>query len=65
MTEKQAQTIAEIFNAKMWRPHWGVYLVVIERQDNHIIVINDESISEYKNKNDYFENDPHSIIWFE
>ena len=33
MTENQAQTIAEIFNAKVGCPHWDVYLVVIERQD--------------------------------
>ena len=65
MTEEQAQTLAEILNAKVWRPSWGVYLVVIERQDNHIVVIDEESIKDYKNMTAFFENYPKSVISFE
>ena len=65
MTEQQAKTLAELLNGKVWRPHWGVYLVMIERADHHLIVINDQSLCEYKNRADLFENNPKSLIWFE
>ena len=65
MTQEQAKMLAEILNAKVWSPHRGVYRVVIERQDNHIVVIDGESIKDYKNMTAFFENYPKSVISFE
>ena len=65
MTEEQAQDLAEAFGGQVWRPPWGACLVVIDRQDNHLIVIDDESISEYKNQAAFSERYHKSVIWFE
>lgn len=65
MTEEQAQYLSELFGGEVWRSPWGACLVVIERQGNHLVVINDESISEYKNRAAFSERYPKSVIWFE
>ena len=65
VTTEQAEYLADLFGGKVCRPSWGSRLVIIERQDNHLVVINDESISEYKNKPAFSERYPKSIIWFE
>jgi len=65
LTEEQPEYLAEFVGGKVWRSPWGECLVVIERQDNHLVVINDTSISEYKNKGAFSERYPKSVIWFE
>ena len=62
MTEKQAEYLVEILGGEVWRSPWGACLVAIERQDNHLVIINDESISEYKNKTAFLSGIPRQLF---
>lgn len=55
MDETQAARIAEILGGETWQSGGDIWLVLIRRNDGHLVVISDEVICEYESE-DAFEN---------
>jgi hypothetical protein len=55
MDEIQAARIAEILGGETWQSGGDIWLVLIRRNDGHLVVISDEVICEYESE-DTFEN---------
>lgn len=55
MDETRAAQIAEILGGEAWQSGGDIWLVVIRRNDGHLVVVSDEVICEYENE-DAFEN---------
>ena len=63
MDEEQATAIAEAIGGAAWNSGGGMYLVRLEREDGHIVIISDEVINEYENEPAFDNNTPiHSIL---
>ncbi len=56
MTEERANGLAEILGGYAWNSGGGVWLVIIERTDGHLVALSDEVICEYQNKDALDEN---------
>jgi len=54
MDEIQAAKLAEILGGEPWQSGGDIWLVIIRRNDRHLVVISDEVICEYENE-DAFE----------
>jgi|GEM_PF-4738630 len=50
LTELSAQALADILGGVHWQPYPGIWLVVIQRNDESLIVIDDDAIREYENE---------------
>jgi len=50
MSEEQANAIAEALGAEAWQSGGDIWLVLIHRQDGHLVVISDEAVCEYESQ---------------
>jgi len=50
MEEDQAEAIAGALGGETWQSGGYIWLVVIRRQDGHLVVISDEAVCEYENQ---------------
>jgi hypothetical protein len=48
MNEEQANAIAAALGGEAWQSGGDIWLVLVHRQDGHLIVISDEVICEYE-----------------
>jgi len=55
MDEMQATKLAEILGGETWQSGGDIWLVLIRRNDGHLIVFSDESVCEYESE-EAFEN---------
>ena len=53
MEEIQATKIAEIMGGDTWQSGGGIWLVIIRRNDGHLVVISDEVICEYASEENF------------
>jgi hypothetical protein len=58
MEEEQATAIAEALGAEAWQSGGGIWLVLVHRQDGHLVAISDEIICEYENQEAFDEGKP-------
>ena len=52
MNEEQANKIAEILGGCAWNSGGEIWLVRIERSDGNLVLISDEAVCEYMNKDE-------------
>jgi hypothetical protein len=50
MSEKQANTIAEVLGGEAWQSGDEIWLVLVRRRDGHLVVISDEAVCQYDNQ---------------
>jgi hypothetical protein len=55
MDEKQATAIAEALGGEAWQSGGDIWLVLMHRQDGHLVVISDEIVCEYENQEAFDE----------
>ncbi len=53
MSEDQAKLIATVFAGEPWQSGGDIWLVIIRRQDGHLVVLSDEIICEYESEADF------------
>jgi hypothetical protein len=56
MTEERADKLAETLGGYAWNSGGGVWLVIVERADSHLVTLSDEVICEYENQDAMDEN---------
>jgi hypothetical protein len=56
MDEIQAEKMAEILGGEAWQSGGDIWLVLIRRNDGHLVVISDEVVCEYENEDAFEEN---------
>jgi hypothetical protein len=62
MNEIQATKIAEVLGGEIWQSGGEIWLVIIRRNDGHLVVISDEVICEYKDEKSFEENEAMSSV---
>ena len=62
MTEEQANTIADILGGNAWNSGGGIWLVMLERADGALVVISDEAVCEYLNRDAFDKCQPSITI---
>jgi hypothetical protein len=55
MTEEQATAIADALGGEAWQSGGDIWLVIVRRQDGHMVVLSDEVICEYENEEAFDE----------
>jgi len=53
--EEQATAIADALHGEAWQSGGDIWLVLVHRQDGHLVVISDEAICEYENQEAFDE----------
>ena len=53
MSEDQAKLIAAVFRGDAWQSGGDIWLVIIRRQDGHLVVLSDEIVCEYESEADF------------
>ena len=53
MNEKQAKMIGDALGGQSWQSGGDIWLVIIRRNDGHLVVISDDVICEYENEESF------------
>ncbi len=56
MNEEKAKILAQALGGQPWQSGGGIYVVLIQRQDGHMVSITDECICEYGSREKFEEN---------
>jgi hypothetical protein len=62
MNEDQATAIADALSGEAWQSGGDIWLVIIHRNDGHLIVMSDEVVCEYENQEAFDEAKPLTAI---
>jgi hypothetical protein len=60
--EEQATAIADALGGDAWQSGGDIWLVLLHRQDGHLVVISDEIICEYENQEAFDDRKPMTSI---
>jgi hypothetical protein len=62
MEEEQATAIANALGGEAWQSGGDIWLVLVHRQDGHMVVISDETVCEYESQEAFDEGHTLSTI---
>lgn len=62
LTETSSKTIAHTLGGVHWQPYPGTWLIVIQRDDDSLITIDDDAIREYTTTSDLESSNPRFTI---
>ena len=55
MNEEQATAIAAALGGEAWQSGGDIWLVILNRDDGHLVVMSDEVVCEYENEEAFDE----------
>jgi hypothetical protein len=62
VNEDQANNVAQALAGRAWQSGGGIWLVIVERSDGHLVVLSDDVVCEYENESKFEESSPQASI---
>ena len=62
MNEEQAEKVAEALGGSTWQSGGDIWLVLFEKADGKLVVLSDDVVCEYDDRDSFEENEPSASI---
>jgi len=59
---RQAEAVAQAFGGEAWQSGGQIWLVLLRRSDGRLVVISDEAVCEYENREAFDDGKPNLAV---